>query len=806
MSVSCSISSFRLTFAIKQALHAALAATLLGGPAVSSAQAGQSTTDEQKHDFNIPAGALDAALEQFALRAGVNLSYEPSLVLARQSGGLTGEHTVASGLARLLMGTGVEAVAQSAGGYVLRASANAAQPQQTLPRVRVVEAEDAPEVTSAYAGGQVARGSRVGMLGNRDLFTTPFSTKSYTSDLIRNQGARNVNDIVANDPSIRNSLAPTSPIDQSSIRGFLANSDSYLFDGLEGFVAYSGVRIKHYERFEILKGPAAALAGAAGYGTAVGGIFNLVPKRATDIPVRSAMLYVSDDSLFGTHLDLGQRFGSDGQFGARLNVTAEDGELYDGAERQQLSPQLALDYRGEQLRVTFDAGHNRQKSSPIFSHWRLAAGQPLPALPDARFHPKPAWELLDLKQNFALLSAEWDLNEQLTAYARHGRLEEDPQTRIYIDQTTIDGGGRVRYTSASSYLWQLENRVTDAGLRGDFQLGGTRHQITLQTVRQRQSTYDERLLTVQLPQPVAGSIYEQADIPNPFVNLDTATGTRLANSILYLDSVALADTITLLDERLFTTLALRHQTIEKGAYDQSATTPTVGALYKVGGGWSIYANYAEALSQGAIAPAGTTNVGQQLPPFESKQHELGVKWDGGNYGITAAYFDIRRDTAFIDSSNTFRAAGRQQNKGVELETFGEIFTGLRLLGGAAWIDATMTRTAGGTFNGRDAIGVPDLTVNLGAEYDIPTLPGVTATARYISTGDAYIDLANTQRVPSWDRVDIGARYTTTVNGRALLFRAGVENLFDDVNWTIGGRDFISVSAPRTWNASVSMDF
>ncbi|MFX3729415.1 TonB-dependent receptor plug domain-containing protein, partial [Streptococcus suis] len=83
---------------------------------------------------------------------------------------------------------------------------------------------------------------------------TPFATKSFTSELIRNQGARTMNDIVANDPSIRTSLSATSPLDQRSIRGFLTNSDAYLFDGLEGLFAYSNIPIQHYERVEILKG------------------------------------------------------------------------------------------------------------------------------------------------------------------------------------------------------------------------------------------------------------------------------------------------------------------------------------------------------------------------------------------------------------------------------------------------------------------------------------------------------------------------------------------------------------------------
>ncbi len=54
-----------------------------------------------------------------------------------------------------------------------------------------------------YAGGQVARGGRVGILGNKEIMDTPFSSNAYTSDLIQNQQAKSVGDVLLNDPSVR---------------------------------------------------------------------------------------------------------------------------------------------------------------------------------------------------------------------------------------------------------------------------------------------------------------------------------------------------------------------------------------------------------------------------------------------------------------------------------------------------------------------------------------------------------------------------------------------------------------------------
>lgn len=118
----------------------------------------------------------------------------------------------------------------------------------------------------------------------------------------------------------------------------------------------------------------------------------------------------------------------------------------------------------------------------------------------------------------------------------------------------------------------------------------------------------------------------------------------------------------------------------------------------------------------------------------------------------------------------------------------------------------MSKTAGGASDGRKAIGVPEFTANLGLEYDVPAVPGLTLTGRYIYTDSAWVDLANTQRVPSWKRIDIGARYATRVNGVATTWRAGISNLLDDNYWTIAGRNFISVAPPRTWQVQASFDF
>lgn len=59
------------------------------------------------------------------------------------------------------------------------------------------QASAADPLPPVYAGGQVATGGRVGLLGNKDFMETPFSTVSYTDTYIQDLQARDITDVIA---------------------------------------------------------------------------------------------------------------------------------------------------------------------------------------------------------------------------------------------------------------------------------------------------------------------------------------------------------------------------------------------------------------------------------------------------------------------------------------------------------------------------------------------------------------------------------------------------------------------------------
>jgi iron complex outermembrane recepter protein len=137
-----------------------------------------------------------------------------------------------------------------------------------------------------------------------------------------------------------------------------------------------------------------------------------------------------------------------------------------------------------------------------------------------------------------------------------------------------------------------------------------------------------------------------------------------------------------------------------GAFEERVASPYVGLVVKPWENVSLYASYVEGLQLGAQAPTGTANEGEIFPPFVSKQYEVGVKWDLGRITTTLAAYQITQPNSFTDpNTNVFSVDGKQRNRGVDLNVFGEVTKSVRLLGGVAYLDAKQTKTEGGINDG-----------------------------------------------------------------------------------------------------------
>ena len=697
----------------------------------------------------------------------------------------------------------------------------------TLATVNVEASADASAegLAKPYAGGQVARGGRVGILGTQDMMSTPFSSTNYTNELIQDQQAKSVADVLLNDPSVRQARGFGNFQELYVVRGFPVYSDDVSYNGLYGMLPRQYIASEFFERVEVFRGANTFLNGAAPGGSGIGGAINLLPKRAPNEALTRVGFGVQSGGQGFVNLDLARRFGPDDSLGVRVNAVRREGGTGVNKESQQLSAfGVGLDWHNRNVRLSADFGYQDYDLKDGRPSLTPSSTLPIPRAPDARTNFAQPWTYSKEKDKFATFRGEVDITDNITAWAAGG-VRRSSEDNVLSNPTLSDTFGN---TSNTRFSNTREDRIGtgEIGVRGNFATGPVKHTLVASAAKYSNDRDNAYAISAQ---SVRNNIYTPYASPYPVANGafvgNTLDDPRLTDRI-ETSSVAVADTMAFMDDRLLVTLGARRQTIKQTSYayntlkqtsdyDKSKTTPVAGVVFKITPTVSAYANYIEGLVKGNVA--GTTvnnrpvtNAGEIFAPYQAKQKEIGVKYDGGTLGASAAFFTTDQPTYYY-AGQTYGLYGKQRNQGLEFSVFGQPAKGLRLLGGLTLLDAKQKNTQGGATDGLTAIGVAKQQANLGAEWDVPGLRNLSLNARVLYTSKQYANAANTQSVPSWTRFDIGARYLVDLgNGRALTLRARIDNLFNKSYWaSVGGTqgsNYLVLGAPRTFSLSGTIDF
>lgn len=683
----------------------------------------------------------------------------------------------------------------------------------TLPATMIQSERATPaELPAAYAGDQVAYGSRVGLLGNKDFMETPFSTISYTEKFIVDRQAKNITEVIAaTDPAVYSNGLTGTYSENYSIRGFASSISDVSIGGLFGMAPYYRISPEMYERIEVLKGPSALLNGMPPGGS-VGGSINLVPKRAGDQPLTRLTGTYMSDAQYGGHLDVGRRFGDDQQFGVRFNSVYRDGDSAIDHQQQKVQLNaLGLDWRGERVRLSADLYESEDRVRGQNRGISLGAGVAVPKPPKADTLLNPDWAFVETRDKGAIVRAEVDLSDNLMAYAAYGASKTHYAYNGTIMAYVFNDAGDFK-TTMGQLKMELDKTAGEVGLKGHFDTAAVNHQWSLNATHYGDTQKDYGRRSV----PGADWI---TNIYKPVWGPAAPTSWPLiAHSETRLTSYGLADTLSILDERVQLTLGVRRQQVlsdtfstqtgsRTGRYDEGATTPAAALLVKLSDDVSVYANYIEGLSKGATAPMTAANAGEVFAPYKSKQKEVGLKVDLGSFTHTLSLYEIERPSSYVDpDSNLFSFGGEQRNRGIEWGFFGSPLTDVRLMGGVAHVDPTLTRTAGGVNQGKTATGLPKLQGKLGVEWDTPLLDGLTLTANATSMSRQYISQDNAQSLPGHTIYDLGTRYVTRFASHPLTLRGNVSNVTNKAYWATPLLSSLGLGAPRTFELSATVDF
>lgn len=817
-------------------LSTALAIGIAGDARAQDAgsQVGQAS---RTSSFNIPAQPLPSALTAFGRQAGLQVIVDPAVVEGRSSAGVSGTLTAEQALGRILAGTGISYRFTSANSVTIAAAGQSGLPPgvMQLDPVQVQGMFPVPpqavidNLPPPYAGGQVATGGQVGMLGNRSVMNTPFSVTNYTKKTIEDQQARTVQDVLSNDPSILTKQDSASDEDQSiNIRGFRTTLLSGVgsLNGLAGISPLRSPDMDYIERVEVLRGPSALLNGMAASGTAgPGGSFNLVTKQAGDEPLTELTTRYGSRSQLGAHLDVGRRFGAENQFGIRFNGAYRKGYTpVDPIFAEVGSAAINLDYRGERVRISADIAYQSNDASPQITQQLVVSGVGggavfVPTAPNAAISLNPVWSKQPSRLTLGMVRGEFDITDNVTAYAAIGKQKLDfsligPSQPMLLDTSGTYGWAGVEYSKFAYDVLSMQG-----GLRGRAATGPVGHAFSLNLSQSRMET---ALAETTSPYTYTTNLYNPIFGPAPFI---ADPGDPRKSSETRVSSIAVADTLSILGERIQFTAGIRYQAVESSnfstttgaqtsSYEGKAWTPALGLVVKPWEKVSLYANYIQDLQRGAIVGPSFANSGEVFPPYVSKQYEAGVKVDWGTVTTTLAVFQITQpNTLSVADPNgglpSLELDGEVRNRGIEMNAYGEITPGVRLMGGVTLIDARQTKTQGGLYDGNREDGVPAIRTVVSGEWDTPFLQGLTLTGRFTYTGDQVVSSDNENlKIPSWTLVDLGARYVleSPWNNKPITLRFNVGNVFDKNYWSGTNNRYIQLGAPRTFWLSATFGF
>lgn len=679
------------------------------------------------------------------------------------------------------------------------------------------------ELRDSFAGGQISRGGRAGILGNLDMMDSPFNSTNFTAELIREQQAKSVADVLQNDPVVRVAKGFGNFQELYVMRGFPVYSDDMTYNGLYGILPRQYVAAELLERVEVFRGASAFLNGAAPGGSGLGGSVNIVPKRAGDEPLNRVTLgYESQGHMYGA-ADVSRRFGDEeNSTGVRVNLVQRGGETsVDNQDRDLTVASVGVDHQSENFRVSLDLGfqdHQVDAPRPAVT----PSGVILDA-PDSDTNFAQDWTYTDERQLFGAVRGEYDFTDNISGWAAYGFRSGEEDNR-FANPTMQDNGDLSAYRFDNVRNEDVQSG--EVGVNIQFDTGSVGHML-ISSASVFSLEAENAYAFSSFTGFNAGTLYrpETADMPDADFFIGGDLNNPLVTEKTELSSFALADMLSFNDGKLLVTLGGRLQNIETNTYDynsgdelsgydESQFTPVAGVVYKPSEQLSYYANYIEGLLPGEVAPTtsggeAVVNAGEVFDPYRAEQIEVGLKYDAGQYGGSVSVFNTSKQTSVINN-NVFSIDGEQQNQGLEVSVFGMPADNLRVIGGFTWIDAEMKKTQDGLLDGNTAIGVPDLQANVNFEWDVTALPGLTLDARAAYTSEQYASADNSLEVDASNRFDLGARYNFLVGMTDITIRARVDNVFDNNYWaSVGGypgSNYLVLSEPRTVKLSASFSF
>ncbi len=624
------------------------------------------------------------------------------------------------------------------------------------------------------------------------------SSSVIDDEIIDDQQANTVDDILKNDASISNkgNFGATSSF---SSRGFtLNNSGNYLRNGLLYFF-FDVPPVESIDRVEILKGPASFLYGAG----SPGGMINFITKKPMDEAFIQGGAQAGSWNYYRGYADVNQNLTED--FNARLNLAWEETDSFrDHYFHNRQLFDFSVD--GETFENT-DTLFNftYQNTNQPQDTGLVAIGNQVADLPRSDFLNQ-TWTKTDIDSISTSLDSYTDL---INDWTLHSAVYYQ-----YVDRERKQSNLRMHEDSTGDFQYLMLHRVDTwnyttalAELLSEKQFLGFDQKLLFGL---NYALMDHNILETKSIVSDTYSIYDPPTLPEPdFGEFLDPLGTDTYDLGLYAQ-----DVVTLHPQWEFIMGARfdHYQSHSSVLNDSSANniSPHFALLYKPLNFWSVYTSYTEGFEfNEPVSDANAVNFGDPLDPTLSEQIELGTKMELFDERLlfTAALFDILRYNQVVteDFGDAFNEVivtqrGEQHNQGLELGAQGILNDNLTLLSSLMWLDARFSEAGNPPdIAGNRPAAVPSLAATLWGEYrfDSGTLRNFALNSGVFYEGDRYGDDQNSFTLGSYARIDAGAAYYYPLEEDELVIRLNVENISDETYFYAYRRTNVTVGAPQS---------
>ncbi|HEX2886443.1 TonB-dependent siderophore receptor [Vineibacter terrae] len=609
------------------------------------------------------------------------------------------------------------------------------------------------------------------------LRDTPKSVVVIPKELIKEQGATTLRDVLRTTPGISLSTAEGGLAlgDRITIRGFDARGDIFI-DGMRdpGVTSREAFNV---EQVEIVKGPGSAYTGRG----ATGGSVNIVTKTPLARNLYAGDVTFGTDATKRVTVDVNQVLGD---FAAiRLNGMWHDADV---AERDKVfqkrwgfAPSLTLGIHSP-TRLTLSYYHLSTDDLPDYGHpFDLTRQQPLRVRRD-NFYGLTQRDFRRTSADIGTALLEHQFSDTLSF---RSQFRVGTTTNKYVASApefgagqppgTVNANAKTRNSRNTAYANQTDLTVK-------FDTGSLRHTLVTGIDVSHETAENHPFLVT--PTAVRQDLFNPT--PSQFwlgTIAPQATFTRFisdSKAIYVFDNVKISEQWEVMAGLRLDDYRVKSKANAGNAVNGLKNHSTflnwhVGAVYKPRPNGSIYVAVSSSSNpsgeqfDGGAADGGLAAANANLKPERNLSYEIGTKWDvlGERLSLTAALFRIDKTNARVTApgGTTQVLDGKQRAQGIELGVTGKITDKWSAFGGFTWLDTEVVKSPVPGTKGDRLPNAADVTFSLWSTYQITDRFTVGGLVYYTSARYGGTFAAGPAHVPGYWRFDAMASYKITEN-------------------------------------------